>query len=367
MSVTIPLAAALAVIVATLVTWTATYVLLRRRMDGLRQEAARLQGEIDARLRLVEEKEAIQRQLRTPRAASEVPVNAPPRRRSTLARPRQQDVPASGPMPHPQPERGAAGSSLRQARQRSQQRLTRRGHERQASLDAIASELRGLAESQGRLQGAAQAHPEEATGNRAGHRGELDLARVVELTGMAAYCDFRVASSANATAQGPDVVVHAPGDQTVAVGAGVPLASYDIALHSDGDRARREALAAFAGDVRDRATGLAKGVAGDPSVATAQVVALYLPGEQFLSAALEADPALPSMGAQEGIVLASPSHLVALLQTLRMGWHQHAVAANAEQARRKADAVYAHLHELRQRLAGVGSCETPRQASAWHW
>ncbi len=363
MSVTILLAAALAVIVAGLVTGTVTYVLLRRRMDGLRQEAARLQGEIDARLSLVEEKESIQRQLRTPRAPGEAGVDLPPQRRSTVAQFHRQDLPSSGPLPQSQPKPGPAGSSLRHARQRSQQRLARRGHERQATLDAIAGELRGLADSQGRLQEAAYADPREATGTRAGHRGELDLARVVELTGMAAYCDFRIASSTDASDQGPDVVVHAPGDRAVAVGAGVPLASYDVALHSDSDRARREALATFADDVRARAAELAKAVAGDPSVATAQVVALYLPGEQFLNAALEADPTLPSMGAQQGLVLASPSHLVALLQTLRMGWHQHAIAANAEQARREADAVYAHLHELRQRLAGVGSWETAGQAS----
>jgi DNA recombination protein RmuC len=85
------------------------------------------------------------------------------------------------------------------------------------------------------------------------------------------------------------------------------------------------------------------------------MVALYLPSEQFLAGALEADPALPHAGAEHGIVLTSPSHLVALLQTIRMGWRQQAITETAEQARREADALYERVQWLREHLAASAS------------
>jgi DNA recombination protein RmuC len=183
-----------------------------------------------------------------------------------------------------------------------------------------------------------------------GRWGELQLERIVQLAGMVEHCDF----STQVTAQGedggirPDMVVHLAGGKQVVVDAKVPFAAYLEAVESRDPDVHRERLGAHARQLRQHVDALsAKSywAAFEPSP---EFVVLFVPGDPFLEAALQADPALQEHAFSRNVVIATPSTLIVLLRTVAYSWRQEALARNAAQ-------VHQLGKELHSRLATMGT------------
>jgi DNA recombination protein RmuC len=178
-----------------------------------------------------------------------------------------------------------------------------------------------------------------------GQWGELQLRRVCELAGMLEYCDFDTQVTVrNADGvQRPDLVVRLPGNRQLVVDAKAPLVAYLEAAASNDDRARSDLLIAHAGHVRSHVQRLAAKKYWSQFAETPEFVVLFLPGEAFFAAALEADPSLLETALSERVLLATPITLIALLKAAAYGWRQERVTADAAQ-------VIALGNELQQRL-----------------
>lgn len=189
-----------------------------------------------------------------------------------------------------------------------------------------------------------------------GRWGEIQLRRVVELAGMLNYCDFFEQESV-ATEEGrlrPDLIVRLPGGRSVVIDSKVPLASYLAALEAKDDASRAAGLAQHARQVRAHIGDLArKGYAAEVRQ-SAEFVVLFLPGEVFFSAALEQDPGLIEAGVDDGIVIATPTSLIALLRAVARGWRNEQVARNAEQISALGKELYERLAKLGEHWGRVG-------------
>lgn len=171
----------------------------------------------------------------------------------------------------------------------------------------------------------------------AGTWGEVQLRRVVELSGMTEHCDFteqQVFPGEDGTSR-PDLVVSLPGNIRIVVDAKAPTDAYREAA-VETDPARREAkLAEHAAKVRGHVEKLSRkdywAKLGDLSP---EFVVLFLPGDSFLSSAIESDPAIMDRAISQKVLLATPMTLVALLKAAAYGWRQEAVSTSAEEVSR---------------------------------
>ena len=190
-----------------------------------------------------------------------------------------------------------------------------------------------------------------------GQWGEIALRRLVELAGMTAHCDFeeQVHVVGEDGTQRPDMVVHLPEGRDVVVDVKTPLDAYLAASEASTDELRVAALRRHAQHVADRVRILSSRNYAAQFAQAPQFVVLFLPGDQFLSAALDQQPDLLDRAMNSNIILTTPSTLLALLKTVYNGWQNVRLAENAERIRGLAEDLYARIATFRNHMGKMGS------------
>jgi len=240
-----------------------------------------------------------------------------------------------------------------------------RQEEQTQALERIRAEshgkLTGQIESLANLQGTLQRETRNlSTALRRpevrGRWGELTLKRVVELSGMAERCDFveqPVVEGERGT-QRPDVVVHMPENRQLVVDAKTPLDAYLDAVEAQDDDARRGALTRHAQHMEARVRELSQKSYWEQFEPHPEFAVLFVPGDQFLSAALVERPDLLDNALKQSIIIATPSTLMALLKVVAYGWRQAAVAENAAEIRELGQELHKRLAAFVGHLQKVG-------------
>ncbi len=189
-----------------------------------------------------------------------------------------------------------------------------------------------------------------------GQWGEITLRRLVELAGMTSHVDFteqQHRSTEFGTVR-PDMIVHMPEQRDIVVDVKTPLDAYLAAVEAQTDEERRAQLRRHAQLVGARVRELSSKQYWAQFERSPDFVVLFLPGDQFLSAALQETPGLIDDSLRQSVMLATPTSLVALLKAVMHGWRQTVLAENAEEVRRLGEDLYKRLAVFGEHLARMG-------------
>jgi DNA recombination protein RmuC len=205
-----------------------------------------------------------------------------------------------------------------------------------------------------------------------GRWGEITLRRVVELAGLSEHCDFEEQVQVAGGSLRPDLLVRMPESRTIVVDAKTPLDAYLEAVEAQDDEARRVALRRHAQQVEQRVRELGQKSYWEQFEHSPEFAVLFLPGDQFLSAALAENPELIESALKQRIIVTTPSTLMALLKVIAYGWRQNLVTENAREIRKLGEDLHrrlatfvSHLQKVSRSLgnavdsfnASVGSME----------
>jgi len=228
---------------------------------------------------------------------------------------------------------------------------------RTREVGAIGERLREVAEGQERLRAETGSLVTALRApNVRGQWGEMQLRRVVELAGMLEYCDFRTQESVRDDEGGllrPDLVVKLPGGKSIVVDSKVPIQAYLDAVNCEDTELKRVHLARHAAQLRDHITKLGQKRYWRQFESSPEFVVMFV-DEGLYRAALDQDGSLLEVGAEAGVVIASPATLIALLRTVAYGWQQETVAESARQISDLGTELYDRLGVFAGHFAKVG-------------
>lgn len=355
------LAAALIAAIAALLAWLPQY----RRIQALREETIRLQAELEAERRASAEKSSAYEEARqqlgnsfNALAAEALKHNSSEFLKLAQENFKQLHIRSQ----HELSEREKAVENLvkpiREVMEKTEQQIRQMEKERESAYGSLTKHLETMAETQRLLQSEtrnlvqALRRPEVR-----GQWGEMTLKRLAELAGMVEHCDFfeqEQVRTEEGQALRPDMIVRMPDGRDIVVDAKTPLDAYLSAMEAVSDEDKQKALQRHARKVRERVRELATKAYWQQFKNTPDFVVLFIPGDQFLSAALDQDRKLLEDAMAEKVILATPTSFIALLRAVAYGWRQQALAENAEKIRKVGEELYGRLGTFADYLGKLG-------------
>ncbi len=190
-----------------------------------------------------------------------------------------------------------------------------------------------------------------------GRWGEQQLKNVLETCGLSEHTDFVTEQSVD-TEDGrlrPDAVISVPGGRKLVIDAKVSLNDYQDAFEAEDEAARNFAMARHCNSMKAHIDGLSKKAYWDQFEDAPDYVIMFVPGEHFLSAALEHEPTLWDHAFEKKVLLATPTNLVAIARTVAGVWRQEKMAAEAKQIGQLGKEMYDRLAVAGEHLKRMGS------------
>jgi DNA recombination protein RmuC len=178
-----------------------------------------------------------------------------------------------------------------------------------------------------------------------GSWGEMQLRRLMELSGMSKHCDFseQVSVATDKGALRPDVVVHLPNKRILVVDSKVVLTSFLEYLEAATDEQRQRARLKHLTHVKAKIRELSQKSYWEQFEESPEFAILFIPNEAALHIAIEDDRELLETGWKERVIISSPTNLIALMKAVAYGWQQQEVAENAQK-------IFENTQELFDRL-----------------
>ena len=246
---------------------------------------------------------------------------------------------------------------LKETLDKYDQHVSTMERDREKAMGGLSKHIETLTSSQNELQ--------KETGKLAsalrvphvrGRWGEVTLKRVAELSGMQNRCDFfeQATSRTEDGAMRPDMVVRLPGNRQIVVDAKVPLFAYLEAIEAeDGDR-REARLHDHAKHVQGHIQKLGQKSYWTGFQPAPEFVVLFIPGENFFSAALAKIPTLIEEGTSKNVILATPTTLISLLKAVAHGWNQETMTQNARTISELGKELFERLNMMARHLNRLG-------------
>jgi len=227
--------------------------------------------------------------------------------------------------------------------------LTQNYEKLNPQISLLAQRSENLAAETGKLSSA-------LTDNRQiGNWGEVQLRRVVELAGMEEYCDFREQVAIGDSQSRPDLTVRLPEQRTVVIDAKTSTAAYMDAQEADDREARDSSLRRHASALKAQVDDLAKKDYGTKVEGSLGFVVMFVPGDQFLAAALNANPELIEYAMSKRVAIATPASLISLLWSVANGWQRHRIAESAEVILKEGVELHSRMMIFISRYQEVGN------------
>lgn len=189
-----------------------------------------------------------------------------------------------------------------------------------------------------------------------GRWGERALQNLLEQCGLAQHTDFIMEHSVE-TEEGrlrPDAIVRIPGGKVLVIDSKVSLNAYQAAFEADSDEARARFLAEHVKSMRNHVQTLGAKNYQSQFAEAPDYVVMFVPGEHFVAAALEADPDLWNFAFDKRVLLATPTNLVAIARTVAQVWRQDGLAKEAQEIGRMGAELYDRLATAAEHLKRVG-------------
>ena len=191
-----------------------------------------------------------------------------------------------------------------------------------------------------------------SSGKTSGSWGEQQLANTLEMAGLRAGVDFTLQTHMATETGGkrPDAIINLPGGRQLIIDSTCSLNDYLGALEAGSDAERLAAMQRHAAAVRNHARGLSEKAYWTEFGGAADFVIMFIPGENFLSAAMEHDLALLSWAFEQRILLAGPINLLAIAKTVALNWRQDKLADEAREIGKLGADIYSAIAVMAEHL-----------------
>jgi len=187
-----------------------------------------------------------------------------------------------------------------------------------------------------------------------GRWGEEQLKKLVELAGMLNYCDFEEQVQSSDNKLRPDLIIKLPGGKNIIVDAKVSTEAYIEALNYTDEDTIKLKLKEHARQIREQINKLKTKNYWEQFEPSPEFVVMFIPGENFFSAALQADPSLIEEGVKNKVILASPTTLLSLLKVIHYGWKQELITESTKEIGELSIELYERLNSFLDNIYLLG-------------